>query len=185
MKEEIKKGILSVLSKAIKILEVKEEKDFEELKKLSDQAIEDVALHKDLDIISITVLLYSIYKIIGTLDERDYQYFLRSLNSAKNFLEQGNLGGYNRIIKTLFKQVKQADAPVKEHLQDVMQAARIKKGTVLLQHGLSLGQAAGLMGLSNWDLQQYAGTTTTLEQHHEIIPAQKRLLTALKIFNIS
>jgi len=47
---------------------------------------------------------------------------------------------------------------------------------------LSIGQAAGLMGLSNWDLQQYASKTRALNSHHETIPATKRLAIALKFF---
>jgi len=65
-----------------------------------------------------------------------------------------------------------------------MQAARIKKGTALLERGLSIGQAAGLMGLSNWDLQQYAGKTNVLEPDHQAVPAVKRLQLAYKLFGI-
>ena len=185
MKEVIKKEILHDLSETIRILEVKEKHDYEQLKKLSDHAIEDVALHKDLDVISVTVLIYSIYKVIGTMQEADYKELLTKLKSAKQGLEQNNFGKYNQSIRTLFKIVKRSNVQVKEHLQDVMQAARIKKGTTLLEHGLSIGQAAGLMGLSNWDLQEYAAKTTSLEVHHEKIPAQRRLLTAFKIFGVS
>ena len=77
---------------------------------------------------------------------------------------------------------KKCHAGVKEHLQDVMHAARIKKGTTLLQRGLSIGQAAGLMGLSNWDLQSYAAHTTAFEPHTEAILARVRMGTALKLF---
>ena len=63
MKAVIKKEIIYDLTKAIEILETKEDKDIEELQELSNHSIEDVAIHKDLDIISITVLIYSIYKV--------------------------------------------------------------------------------------------------------------------------
>lgn len=183
MNEVIRKEILEILSKTIAILEVKEE-DMEKLKELSDRAVEGVALHKDLDIISVTVLVYSIYKIAKRLPLNDHQEILKELNFAKTFLERKNLGKYNRSIRYLFNVIKKCNAKIKEHLQDVMHAARIKKGAVLLQKGLSLGQAAGLMGLSNWDLQQYAGKTFALEQHKEATPARKRIITALKIFGL-
>ncbi|MBR9683155.1 hypothetical protein GOV03_01305 [Candidatus Woesearchaeota archaeon] len=184
MKEVVKKEILELLSKTISILEVKEPKDVEELKALSNHAVEGVALHKDLDMISVTVLVYSLYKIAKNMTPQDCQGVLKDLRMAKTSLEQGNLGKYNHGIKLLYSLVRKCNAKVKEHLQDVMQAAKIKKGTVLLQKGLSLGQAAGLMGLSNWDLQQYAGKTMVIETHHEAVPAKKRMATALKIFNI-
>ena len=184
MKEEIHKEILYDLSEAINILSVREPQDIPELKTLSDHAIEDVAVSKDLDVISITVLIYSMYKVTETLSDKEYKTLLHELQNAKTALEQNNYGKYNQSIRTLFQIVKKSSTQAKEHLQDVMQAARIKKGTALLEHGLSMGQAAGLMGLSNWDLQQYAGKTTSLEIHTESVPAKKRLQWALQLFGM-
>lgn len=180
----VRKEVLNDLAKTIEILEKKEEKDIEELKILSDHAVEDVALHKDLDLISVTVLIYSLYKIIKQISEPDYQALLSELKFAKISLEEGQLGEYNKNIKSLFQIVKRANARVREHLADVMHAARIKKGTVLLSKGLSLGQAAGLMGLTNWDLQQYASRTLALELGKEVTSAKKRVETAWRMFNL-
>jgi len=184
MNEEVKKEIIYDLQEALKILEVKEAHDVEELKVLSDHGIEDVALHKDLDLISVAVLIYSIYKVFHCMRDEEYTNLKSELNSAITQLKQGNLGRYNKAIKTSFKIVRQCNAKVKEHLQDVMDAAKIKKGTALLEKGLSMGQAAGLMGLSNWDLQQYAGKTSVISQHNEKIHADKRMMRALKVFGL-
>jgi len=184
MNEVIRKEIIRILTKLIEILEVKEEKGIKELKELSDKAVEGVALHKNLDIISVTVLVYSLYKIRDCIPPKDYQKILTDLNFARKSLEENRLGRYNKSIRSLFDLVRKCNAKIKEHLQDVMHAARIKKGASLLSKGLSIGQAAGLMGLSNWDLQQYIGKTVTFEQHREIMPARKRIITALKIFNL-
>ena len=82
----IKKEILYDLREAIKILETKEEKDFKELKELSNHAIEDVAAHKDMDVVSITVLIYSIYKVINCLSNEDYKDILNFLTKAEDSL---------------------------------------------------------------------------------------------------
>ena len=185
MKETIKKEVLYDLTKAIEILEVKEAKDIEGLKELSDHSIDNVALYKDLDIISITVLLYSLYKVVAEIPEQDYKDILAELKFAKGHLEKNSMGRYNRSIKALFELVSKSNTKVKEHLDDVMQAARIKKGAILLKKGLSLGQAAGLMGLSNWDLQHYVAKTMAFEQHHEKVTAKVRLQNALKIFGLN
>jgi len=184
MKEVIVKEILYDLDRAINILTIREAKDLEELKVLSEHSIEDVALHKDLDLVSVSVLLYSLYKILPSMEEKKYQSFLTLLKSAKENLTKKNLARYNRDIKSSFDLVRTSNESIKEHLQDVMHAARIKKSASLLQHGLSIGQAAGLMGLSNWDLQQYVGRTVFLEQHQEFLPAKKRLLLAMDIFGV-
>ncbi|MBU0457231.1 MAG: hypothetical protein ABH824_02875 [Nanoarchaeota archaeon] len=184
MIDVIRKEILYDISQAIDILEVKEEKDLNELEKLSEHAIDDVALHKDTDLITITVLIYSIYKIVHNLSEEDYKNIVAELKFTKKHLEENQLGRYNQSIKNLYNLIRKSDAKIKQHLQDVMQAARIKKSSSLLQKGLSIGQAAGLMGLSNWDLQPYAGKTTYFEQHHESIPAKRRVINAMKIFGV-
>ena len=55
MKENVKREIIKDLNKAIQILQQRKQMDVEAMKQLSNQAIEDVALHKDLDVVSITV----------------------------------------------------------------------------------------------------------------------------------
>lgn len=185
MKEDIRIEILHDLQAASSILEQREKKDIEELKTLSDHSIEDIAVQKDLELVSVTVLLYSLYKTITCIDAKAYDKILKELQSAANSLEQRNLSRYNASIKKLYELIRSCNAQVQEHLNDVMQAARIKKGATLLQRGLSIGQAAGLMGLSNWELQQYAGKTTALDQHTEKIPARNRMMQALKLFGVN
>ncbi|MEK6938521.1 MAG: hypothetical protein AABX04_05735 [Nanoarchaeota archaeon] len=185
MKGVIKKDLLLILSKTIDILKTKDSSDIEELKNLSEQAIEDVAVHKDIDLISATVLVYSIYKVLPEIKEEDYKDLMVELESALSNLQQNQLGRYNQKIKSLYDILRRDNSDVKMHLQDVMHAARIKKSASLLKKGLSIGQAAGLMGLSNWDLQQYVGGTTLLGQHKEIYPANKRLGLALKLFGVT
>lgn len=180
MKEVVKRGILKNLAETERIL--LEHKDYEALKNLSDEAIEDVALHKDLDMISVTVMIYSLYKVVTCMLPKNKDEFLKSLRQARKALQNSKFRVYNQNIRKLFAIIKECSPKVKEHLQDVMQAARIKKGTVLLGKGLSIGQAAGLMGLSNWDLQQYAGRTPALSAPHEAIKATKRLENALRLF---
>ena len=184
MKEVIRKEILFNLDKTIKILETKEAKDYEELQSLSNHSIEDVAVHKDFDLISVTVLVYSLYKIITTLIPDDYQEILQELKRAQESLQSKNLGKYNSNIRKIYKIIRRSSPKIKQHFSDVMHAARIKKGTTLLERGLSIGQAAGLMGLSNWDLQEYIGKRISQVKDHEAVPAKKRVINAFKIFGI-
>jgi len=184
MKEVVRTEIINLLSQSFDILKIRKEEDVEKLKELSDKGIGTVALYKDLDLISITVMVYSLHKIITTISPKDYPFLLKDLEKAKNSLANKNFTLYNKSIKLIYQIIHKSDAKVKDHLSDVLHAARIKKSAVLLSKGLSIGQAAGLMGLSNWDLQQYAGKTTTFEQHHETIRADKRITNAFKIFGV-
>jgi hypothetical protein len=184
MKEEVRKEIIHDLSETANVLQVKEQNDLDELKILSEHAIENIAIYKDLELVSVTVLIYSLYKIENSLTSQARKKILNELKQAADSLRRKKFGRYNSAIKILYKLVRNCNARIKEHLQDVMDAARIKKGTSLLQHGLSIGQAAGLMGLSNWDLQAYVGKTNILTKHTEVIPAKKRLRVAFNFFGI-
>ncbi|MBS3124136.1 hypothetical protein J4437_05910 [Candidatus Woesearchaeota archaeon] len=184
MKDIIRNEILFDLDEAVKILSNREPQDYQQLEELSNHAIEDVAAHKDLDLVTVTVLLYSLFKVIQTLSNSDYDYILNNLEGARDSLKANDLGKYNSYIRKCYEQVRNCNAKVKHYLEDVMQAARIKKGALLLEKGLSIGQAAGLMGLTNWDLQTYAGRTTAIGLHREIFPAKKRMALAMKIFGV-
>jgi len=184
MKGVIKKDLLHIFTRAAEILEKRDPSDLEELKELSEHAIEDVAVHKDIDLVSATVLVYSIYKILPELKDEDYKDLQSEFKRALTNLQQNQLGRYNQSIKTLYDIIRKGNAKVKIHLQDVMHAARIKKSASLLRKGLSIGQAAGLMGLSNWDLQQYVGGTIITETRKETFPENKRLSFALKMFGV-
>ena len=184
MKEVVKKEILYDLKNAIDILEEDGLQGSEKLKQLSNHAIEHVALYKNLDSVSLTVLIYSLYKIYDTLSIEERKDIISNLKKANFALKKNIFGKYNRQIKLLYRTVQQQNVEVKKHLQDIMQAARIKKGTVLLEKGLSIGQAAGLMGISNWDLQKYAAKTPALTVHKEKIHAFKRLEKAMAFFEV-
>ncbi len=184
MKEVVRKEIVYDLNKLTNFLRCWPKCNLEELKSLSDHSIEDVALHKNIDIISVTVLIYSLYKLLPTLTtNQTVNDLLTQLDKAYNSINSRDLGKYNSYMKISFQIVKDSHGEVREHLQDVLHAARIKKGTALLEHGLSIGQAAGLMGLSNWDLQDYASKTVALGVN-STLPIEKRLKSAFQIFKV-
>jgi hypothetical protein len=184
MKGAIKKEIVNDLIKAKEIIQKKDASTSLKLKQLSDHAIEDVAVQKDMDLVSITVFIYSLGKVIQCMPEEAYKDLIVEIDFAIKHLNSGKLGMYNKAVKSMFNIISKCNAKVKMHLQDVMQAARIKKGMILLSKGLSMGQAAGLMGLSNWDLQSYAGKSTALELTKETISEKTRLSLALNIFGV-
>jgi len=183
MLEAMRKSLLKDLNRAISILETKEPKDVEELKVLSDHTIRDVTLYKNLDAISLAVLIYSIYKVLSCIQPEDYKQLLLEMKGASKHLELKQFGRYNSRMKTMFKIIKKCSNETKSHVQDVLQAARIKKGTTLLEQGMSVARVAELMGISRWDIMQYIGGTRILERHTEKVSATTRLQEAIKIFS--
>ena len=127
MKEVIRKELLKDLDNIINILQSQNRQEYQKLKDLSNHAIEDVALYKDLDTISITVLIYSLFKIVSTMNEEDYKELLSKIKLARKALKDHKYRIYNQNIRKSFTIIKKSTPKVKQHLQSVLQAARIKK----------------------------------------------------------
>jgi len=45
------------------------------------------------------------------------------------------------------------------YITEVLKQARIKKGGRVYEHGISIGRASQLMGISSWELRSYVGGT--------------------------
>ena len=46
---------------------------------------------------------------------------------------------------------------IRPFISQVMEDARIKKGAKLVDHGISVAQASDVLGVSQWELQNYLG----------------------------
>ncbi len=182
MKGVVLKSLVKDLRKAVTILEAKSEHSAQELKKLSDHTIEDVALYKNLDAVSLAVFIYSLHKTVHCLDDANHALLLKEMKKAANKLDERNLGAYNQGLKRAFAIVKKCNAEIKTHVQDVFHAAKINKGTTLLEHGLSIARAAQVMGISRWELTEYVGKRRVLQEAHEKFSVTKRMQHALSLF---
>jgi hypothetical protein len=182
MKEIVRKSLIKDIKRTFDILEHKEAKDVEELRKLSDHTIGDVALYKNLDAVSLAVLIYSIYKVLPCIKPEDYKDLVDNLKLSHKKLSDKKFGAYNRYLSKCFNVVKKCNAAVKTHINDVFHAAKLKKGSTLLAHGLSVSRAAEVMGISRWDLQEYTGKTRQFEFGPEKVRATKRIQMAMELF---
>jgi len=160
MNKIIKKDILSIISKTIEILKVKEEKDVIELKDLSNHTIHNASIFQDEDSVSIAILIYSLSKIIERkFGELDYKPILNLLASTFNYLKKDYIDEYRKTIKKLFDLISKIDSRLKLYIEEVIKQAQIKKGSQLYRHGISLARAAEILGISQWELMNYIGHT--------------------------
>ena len=181
MRDVIKEDILSVLEEAIKILK-SDEHPVEELGELSNHVIHDASIFQDEDSVSIAVLIYALSNVIKYCHEQNISYanLIKSIETAYAQLSKNNITGYRTTIKNCFKQIRQVDEKLKVYVQEVLDRARIKKGSKLHQHGISVAKAAEILGLTQWELQDYVGK----QKYFDIkeIPTRQRLKTAREIF---
>ncbi len=160
MDEVVKKDILRVLSDVTNILKVEEEKDVADLRELSNHVIHDASIFQDEDSVSIAILIYSLSKVIERREGKlNYKVLLGLIRDAKNDLEQNRIDGYRKVIKKLFRFISTIDTKLKLYIEQVINQAEIKKGSKLYAHGISLGRAAEILGISQWELMFYIGKT--------------------------
>ncbi|MBW2981067.1 hypothetical protein KY360_06650 [Candidatus Woesearchaeota archaeon] len=161
MNATIKKDILSILSEVIGILKSKEEADILEIRKLSNHTIHNATIFQDEDSISIAILVYALSKVMERSFGRiNYIGFLSLLNKAKGFLEKDNEINYRRAVRSIFRDVSKLDKKIELYVEEVINQAQIKKGTKLHEHGVSIGRAAEILGISQWELVDYVGKTS-------------------------
>ena len=164
MNEIIKKDILTIISKTIEILKVKEEKDIVELKELSNHTVHNASIFQDEDSISIAILIYSLSKIIERkFGELDFKLILNLSTLAFDYLKKDDIDEYRKTIKKLFDLISKIDSKLKLYIEEVIRQAQIKKGSQLYKHGISLARAAEILGISQWELMNYIGHTKIMD----------------------
>ncbi len=185
MIQSIKEDIIKVLVRAIDILEIKEEKDILELKDLSNHTIHSASIFQDQDSISIAVIIFAIYKLAerpAKLDPLIYSSIFIQLKKALKSLKKGDVKDYKAIIRQMFKFISKFDEKIQFYIEEVLNKAKIQKGSKLVEHGISTARTAELLGLSQWELLSYLGKTKIIDLEKHETNIRERLNFARSLF---
>ena len=102
----------------------------------------------------------------------------------KNNLKLKNYSSFDRSIKRFFLIINKIEGKLKLYVQDVINNAKISKGSRLYEHGISLARTAELFGVSAYELMSYVGKTGIADVY---TPKKnmlvKRLTMARGLFN--
>lgn len=189
MEEVVRKDIIDILRRALDILK---KKDIPALDELSNHTIHDASIYQDKDSISIAVVIYALSKVIHRAEHayikdwgKVYGIIVDALNRGLQELEDDREDAYRRYIKKILESISSIEKKLKWYIEDVMNRARIAKGGKLYEHGLSVGQAAELLGVSQYELMSYIGKTQISDVFSEEGWAvAKRLAYAKKLFGV-
>lgn len=184
MDEIVKKDALKIIERVIEILRVKEEKDVQELKDLSNHTIHNASVFQDECSVSIAVVIYALSKIIDrNPNELNYNKILNFLKKARKALINNEEHGLKLAIRKLFSEISKIDNKLSLYIHEVINDAQIKKGCKLCEHGLSTAKASQLMGVSQWELMNYLGKTKMHENVLGIIDVRTRLKFTRGLFS--
>lgn len=158
-----KKNIIEVLKKAFVAVQ---KRDVSNLKGLSNYLIHSASVNQDEDSVAIAVVLYSLFKIYSRSDYfqmKSWSMFdkktLDFLKVAKEKLIKGDFVRYRNVINDYLQSINKLDSRLKRYVKDVINDAKISKGSRLYEHGISAGRTSKILGISRFELMGYVGGT--------------------------
>ncbi|MFH1133897.1 MAG: hypothetical protein V1735_05365 [Nanoarchaeota archaeon] len=153
------------------------------IKELSNHTIHNASIFQDEDSVAVAILLYAMSKITER-EGRMPKGVWEGLAQAECQLKSGDEGAYRKTIRSLFTIIQSADHRLRLYIIEVINQAEIKKGTKLYEHGISLAQAASILGVSQWELMGYVGKLHELPSPKGKISMKARFETAKSLFNL-
>jgi hypothetical protein len=180
MRPIIKEDILNVLKEVIEAIK---KEDYSALSELSNHTIHDASIFQEDDPLTLAVFIYALSKCIQRCLERRQACpaVVPPLQKAYDALQDDDDNAYRAVIKNMLREIGEMDAQLKMYIQEVIQKAKIKKASKLYEHGISIARTAELLGLSQWELQNYIGKTVT-DIPHDGIRVGERLRRARELF---
>ena len=177
--EEERKEMVKLLIEAINIIK---KNDSLKLGDLSNHIIHTASIFQNREIVMLAVIIHALSKILERMMYLDED-VAKMLNESKEFLEKDDVQSYNRKMKKLLDHISKQDKRLGRYMQKVINEARIKKGANIYEHGVSLGQAADILGLTHWELMHYVGKTKIHDKEKEKMQLKERLAHARSLFN--
>lgn len=180
MIKEVKKDIIQVLKQASTA--IKQGKPAK-VKLLSNQTIHNAGIYQDQDSLSVAIIVYAISKLM----ERGFAKTENIVSQLSNLilaLQKDNFKDFRYRLRRLFKSISKDDKKLGLYIEEVINQADIKKGSKLFEHGFSIGKAADMLGITQWELMGYIGKTQLPEKPYHPDDVTSRLDLARKIFGV-
>ena len=143
-----------------------EKKDISELKNLSNQTIHTASTKQDSTSIALAVIVYSLGKILERTDyqqypdwEKLYQTIISSIDGSIIAAKAKDENKLKINLEKIRKSVGKLSGNFKKYIEDVFRMASISKASRIYEHGISMGKTAKLLGITMYELADYAGKT--------------------------
>ena len=171
-------GDLDALLK--KVEESVEKEDKEELsEKFLKGDFTLVDLHKQINMMR---KLGPLSKVMERQREINYSYLSKIIDSCISSVKIDNHEAFDKSIKEIFEMIKSLDQKFNLYVQEVINQGQVKKGCKLCEHGISIARASEILGISQWELMNYVGKTTLVDQYSFSSNVKARLKFARSLF---
>jgi hypothetical protein len=181
--------VLSAIREAIAAIK---DRRYAELHTISDHVLHVITVYQDIDAVDLAVAIYALNKILEAERYRTQpkmkmfsKTILQLFNKSESQLVREDYNGFRRTLNEILGSIEAFSKSIRFYIEDILHFAKIKKGTKLYEHGLSLGKAAELAGVTKWELMPAIGETAIHEQIAPLKGASEQKIKFLeKIFNV-
>lgn len=163
--------------------------DASKLRDLSNQTIHCASYIQDSGSITLAVVIYTLSKLIERSDHAKttkWTQFVKKFNSwmslAAKAQQEKKYEAYESYLEQARKSLTSMLGNLKPYIQEVLLKASINKASRIYEHGISLGKTAQLLGVTQWELSEYAGQKKSDDGGYNTIDVKKRAQTALEFF---
>lgn len=137
-----------------------------DLKRIGNDAIADAVLQSDDGLATLSIIAYSLYKILGR------QHFVQNkrwpmvaenikkcLEKSMNALKQENQAEFSKQMANVISSIEEIDNELSNYAKSIYEKAKVKQASTAYAFGLSMNKAAELTKADKNELQHYIGIT--------------------------
>ena len=164
--------------------------DSAQIRNLSNQTNNTAALTNDPDNIAAAVVVYALGKIVERQDyskltgwKKFYEVYLSTIDKIIDSIENKDDVAYEKNIRKIREAIESLSGKLKLYIQEVFRKASINKASKLYEHGISMEKTASLLGISLFEIADYAGSKETLDiPKTNQIDIRARIKMAMEMF---
>ena len=165
--------------------------DTAQIKTLSNQTTNTASMTQDPDNIAVAVIIYSIGKILERGDYKNlrgwnnfYRTIISTLDLAIRDISRNNEKGFRKDFSMIQKAINKLSGKLKKYVQEVLRNAKINKASRIYAHGISMAQTADILGITPYELAEYAGKTGISETPlAKTMDSKSRIKLAMEMFS--
>lgn len=166
------------------------DRDAVKLKELSGQNIHSSTIAQDAGNITFAILVYALSKLVERKDYEKIKHwqkfqikFTGLLDLSIKALKDNNEQAFAKYISAARASLTSVSGSLKPYIEEVFRKASINKAGHIYEHGLSLGQTAQLLGITQWELSEYAGQNKPDYGYSISLDVKKRASMAMEFFS--
>jgi len=136
--------------------------DVLKLKELGNQTIHTASIVQDPDSIAVAIIVYSLSKIIERNYHKNSKWSDEIILIVENIiqdLQEDDTKLFRNDLQKIRHSINQFSKKLKVYIKEVFRKASINKASRIYEHGISMEKTAELLGISMYELADYAGQT--------------------------